>query len=135
MKKSYALFVIILLLGVFLFFFSQKKKSDYSEFKIITYQLEGKSRQLLVADTKEKWERGLMNYRNLPSVDGMIFLFPQKEYRSFWNQGTYLTLDLYWLNDSQVVGKSSLPSIEKTHKPIIVNSPREVNTVVELVHY
>ncbi len=46
--------------------------------RIITYALQGKSYQLLVADTPSQWEKGLMFYRKLDGVDGMIFLFPDK---------------------------------------------------------
>ena len=133
MKKIYALLFVIFLVGLVLFFTTSKKKTAYSEFKIISYDLEGKPRQLLVADTPDKWTRGLMNYHSLPGVDGMIFIFPKKEEQSFWNDGTYLDLDLYWLDDDKIVGKSMLPSIEKSHEAVIVNSPKAVNKVIEIV--
>ena len=36
----------------------------------------------------------------------MIFIFPDKERQTFWNKNTYLDLDIYWMNDDKVVGKS-----------------------------
>jgi uncharacterized membrane protein (UPF0127 family) len=117
---------ILLLLNLFL---PNKKYKDY---KVISYKLQGKNYQLLVADTPAKWEKGLMNFRKLEEAAGMIFLFPDKKYRSFWNKNTLMDLDIYWLDDNKIVGKSFLPSVEKSRQIITVNSPRPVNKVVEL---
>ncbi len=117
------------------FFFLNKKidnKNDYKNFSIINYQLQTTNYKLLVADTPEKWQKGLMYYRKLEGVDGMIFLFPDKDYRSFWNKNTYMDLDLYWLDGDMIVGKDFLPSIEKSKETVLVNSPQEVNKVIEI---
>ena len=63
-----------------------------------------------------------MNVRVLPSFDGMVFEFPDRQYRTFWNKNTYMDLDLYWMNDDVVVGKSVLPSIEHSSLTIIRTS-------------
>jgi len=98
----------------------------------ISYTLQGKEYMLLTAKTLQEWEKGLMNVRNLDNADGMVFLFPDKNVRSFWNKNTYVDLDLYWLDDDKVVGKSFLPSVEK--KGIVtVTSPSAVNKVIELI--
>jgi len=74
-----------------------------------------------------------MNYRKPVDFDGMIFIFPNKEIRSFWNMDTFIDLKLYWLNDEKIVGKSDLLSIEKTKDPLYVSSPKAVNKVIELI--
>jgi len=74
-----------------------------------------------------------MFYKKPVNFDGMIFVFPDKEIRSFWNKNTYLDLDIYWLNDNKVVGKSYLPSIEKSKEVIIVESKVKINKVIELI--
>jgi len=43
-----------------------------------------------------------------------------------------MELDVYWLNDKVVIGKSYLPSIEKSKNIIIVTSPDKANVVIEL---
>jgi uncharacterized membrane protein (UPF0127 family) len=98
----------------------------------IPYTLEGKKYLLLTARTPQEWQIGLMNIKKLDNADGMIFIFPDKKVRTFWNQNTYLNLELYWLDDNEVVGKSLLPSIEK-QGIITVTSPVPVNKVIELV--
>ncbi len=73
-----------------------------------------------------------MNYRKLDGTDGMLFIFPNKEIRSFWNKNTFMDLRLYWFNDNTVIGESFLPSIEKSKEIVIVTSPSEANRVIEL---
>ena len=43
-----------------------------------------------------------------------------------------MNLDLYWLDDDRIVGKSFLSLIEKSKEIITVSSPKEVNKVIEL---
>lgn len=73
------------------------------------------------------------NKQELKGADGMIFLFPDKQVRSFWNKNTHLDLDIYWMNDKEIVGKSFLPSILKSKEIVVVKSVGEVNKVVEIV--
>lgn len=96
------------------------------------YKLNGKTYKFLVADTPEKWQKGLMYYRSLEGVNGMIFLFPDKQYRNFWNKNTYMDLNLYWLDDDVVIGQVLLPSIEKAKNLVVVHSPGLANKVIEL---
>lgn len=107
-------------------------RSQYKDFSIINYQLQSTNYRLLVADTPEKWEKGLMFFRALEGVNGMLFLFPDKQRRTFWNKNTLMDLDLLWINDDRLVGKSSLPSIEKSKKIVTVDSRERVNKVIEL---
>lgn len=122
-----SLIIVLFALNIFL------PKKIYLGYETTNYQLEGKTYKLLVVDTPEKWERGLMNFRKLEGVSGMIFLFPDKKIRHFWNKNTYLDLDVYWLEDDKVVGKDYLPSITKSKEIITINSKVAVNKVVEIV--
>ena len=134
MKKIILVFVFgtLILTGIIFLNKNRLDQNRYKEFARINYKLENKNLKLLVADTPEKWQRGLMYFRKLEGVDGMIFIFPEKELRTFWNKNTFMNLDLYWLDDDRIVGKSFLPSIEKSKEIITVSSPKEVNKVIEL---
>lgn len=114
-------------------FFLFKKKNICKNKQATSFKLENKNYCLLVADNSFEWSRGLMNYRKPVDFDGMIFIFPNKEIRSFWNMDTFIDLKLYWLNDEKIVGKSDLLSIEKTKDPLYVSSPKAVNKVIELI--
>jgi uncharacterized membrane protein (UPF0127 family) len=90
----------------------------------------------MTAKTTTEWTKGLMDYKNkgeLKGADGMIFMFPKKEYKQFWNQNTYLDLKVYWMDGERVVGKSDLPSITKSKDVVVVYSPEKVDRVVEIV--
>ena len=130
MKKVYLILLIFVFFFVSLFFF---KKNNCSNNQAKIYQINSKNYCLLTANSQEQWEKGLMFYKKPVNFDGMIFVFPDKEIRSFWNKNTYLDLDIYWLNDNKVVGKSYLPSIEKSKEVIIVESKVKINKVIELI--
>lgn len=124
--KKFSLILILVLLNIFL------PGKKYKDFTTVSYRLENRNYKLLVADTPAKWEKGLMNFRKLEGVAGMIFLFPDKNYRTFWNKNTLMDLDIYWLDDEKLVGKSFLPSIERSRKTVMATSSAPVNKVIEL---
>ena len=124
MKKG----LFLLLFFLFFIVFSQVFKSN-----TLSYELNNKSYKLLLADSPEEYARGLMYVRKLNGADGMIFIFPDKQKRNFWNKNTLTNLDIYWLDDDKVVGKSFLPSIEQSKKIVTVSSPKPVNKVIELL--
>jgi LPXTG-motif cell wall-anchored protein len=129
MKKFFLLLglIIILLSGFFLL----KRKNE----KYLYYQLNGKTYKLLIAKNPLSWQKGLMNVYSKKQInaDGMIFIFPNKDYRTFWNQNTFVDLDLYWLDDDQVVKKDFLPSIKKSKDIVYLTSPEKVNRVIEII--
>ncbi|MCS7183893.1 MAG: DUF192 domain-containing protein, partial [Patescibacteria group bacterium] len=89
--------------------------------------------KLLIADEPVEWEKGLMFVKKPVDFDGMIFIFPDKQVRYFWNKNTLLDLDIYWLDDHKIIYKSYLPSILKT-KNIKTMSPKiPVNRVIEII--
>jgi uncharacterized membrane protein (UPF0127 family) len=125
-NKLYIITLIIFLL-LAVGFYQQKVN------QIISYEIEGQTFELLTADNKDEWEIGLMNIRELEDADGMIFIFPGKKQRVFWNKNTFVDLDVYWIADDKVVDKDYLPSIEKSTEILYVSSPEPVNKVVEII--
>jgi len=126
--------IILLFLSIFVvLFFLYKKNASCKDKRAILYKLADKNYCLLVADNYQEWTSGLMNYKKPVNFDGMIFLFPKKETQNFWNMNTYLDLDLYWLDDQKVIGKSFLPSIERTKDINYVSSPKPANKVIEII--
>ncbi len=116
---------------------SQNIQLDFSNYKTTDFRLSDvQTFRLLVADSPEKWERGLMYVRSkadIGGLDGMIFRFPKSEVQSFWNKNTVSDLTLYWLDNRTIVGTTLLPSVEKTGSVVTVFSPVPADTVVELL--
>jgi len=124
----------LFLLGYLFFYLKNFYLKKTSQF--VSYSIDGRVYNLLVAKTKEEHQKGLMFYRNkkdLKGADGMIFVFSDKDYRVFWNKNTFLDLDIYWIDEDRVVGKDFLPSIEKTKEIFTLTSPKPVDRVVEIV--
>jgi hypothetical protein len=116
---------------VITYFFLKNNNCPNTEAK--TYSINNKNYCLLTASNPNQWKKGLMFYKKPVNFDGMIFIFPDKQTRNFWNKNTYMDLDLYWMDRDKVVGKSFLPSINKSEETITVSSPKIVNKVVEIV--
>jgi uncharacterized membrane protein (UPF0127 family) len=58
-----------------------------------------------VANDVPSWSKGLMHRIHMPPQEGMLFVFPQEEKRSFWMRNTPLELDMIFIgNDHRVVG-------------------------------
>jgi uncharacterized membrane protein (UPF0127 family) len=130
MKRITAFFVFIFFAaGVYLIL----NKQICLDTKSKSYQIDNKNYCLLTADSSDEWERGLMFYKKPVNFDGMIFVFPKKEIKSFWNKNTYVNLDLYWMDGEKIVKRSYLPSILNSDKITTVESGKEVNRVVEII--
>jgi poly-gamma-glutamate synthesis protein (capsule biosynthesis protein) len=101
--------------------------------RLMPYELENKIYLLREAKTPEEWQKGLMFVKKPIDYDGMIFIFSDKQIRSFWNKNTFLDLEVYWLDDDKIIGKEELPSIVKTKTVKIITSSLPVNKVVEII--
>lgn len=109
---------------------------DFSTYKSLYYQVGTAKYHLLVADTAEKWEKGLMfvnKKQDIKGFDGMIFLFPDSQIRAFWNKNTVSDLILYWIQKGKVIGTSAMPSITKTGVITTFSSPGPADTVIEVI--
>jgi poly-gamma-glutamate synthesis protein (capsule biosynthesis protein) len=100
---------------------------------LVPFELDKKNYLLREAKTPEEWQKGLMFVKKPVDYDGMIFIFPDKQIRSFWNQNTFVDLEIYWLNDDKIIGREKLESIEKTKIVKTIQSPEPENKVIELL--
>jgi len=132
--------IVSLLSIIFSVFFQKKDAKNISKnsslwenYEIKNQKVEGKELKLIVADSPARFEKGLMYVRKPVDFDGMIFEFPDKQDRHFWNMNTFEDLDLYWYNDDNLLGKSFLPSIEKSKETVTVSSPGQANIVIEAI--
>lgn len=113
--------------------FSQAENPTWESYETTSLEIEGKTYALLVADTPAKSQKGLMFVRKPTDVQGMIFKYQNSSTRFFWNKNTFVDLQLIWMNEGEVVGKSDLPSIEKSKTIVTVQSPSQADTVVEVI--
>lgn len=73
--------------------------------KKITIEIEETPYQVLVADTDETRERGLMGVTHIPKNKGMLFKWDKPGKREFWMKNTVLPLLQAFLNEDMEVVK------------------------------
>jgi uncharacterized membrane protein (UPF0127 family) len=56
-----------------------------------------------VADQPAQREQGLSGRPQLAADRGMLFVFPQSNFHSFWMKGMNFPLDIIWINNNQIV--------------------------------
>ncbi len=54
-----------------------------------------------IADTDPKRSQGLMNRKSLNKNEGMLFIFPRSNYRSFWMKNTFIPLSIGYFDSSK----------------------------------
>jgi uncharacterized membrane protein (UPF0127 family) len=65
-----------------------------------------------IADEEHERMQGLMYRYSMAENNGMLFIFPKEEPRSFWMKNTYISLDIIYINSSK-----KIVSIQKYTQP------------------
>ena len=71
--------------------------------RFVTISIHDQTFKVEIADTPEKHARGLMYRRCLNDDFGMLFVFADEDYRSFWMKNTLVCLDIIYLNQGQQI--------------------------------
>jgi len=65
---------------------------------------------LLLANTPEKWRRGLADFSleelKKRGIDGMLFVFPEQKVVNFWTQGLKFPISIYFLDKNKKITNS-----------------------------
>lgn len=56
-----------------------------------------------MAETQQEHEQGLMFRKKLNTNEGMLFIFPDEQTRSFWMKNTLIDLDIGYFNKQKVL--------------------------------
>lgn len=82
-----------------------------------------------IAETEGSITQGLMHRKSMPFNQGMLFIFPDSEVRSFWMKNTIIPLDIIYVNsDLEIVAikdhttpfsTDSVPSDDKEAKYVV----------------
>lgn len=83
-----------------------------------------------IADTEPLRTKGLMYRKELPARTGMLFIFPDESYRTFWMHNTYISLDMIFVNSKReiVTILERVPALNDTPRA----STKPAQYVVEL---
>ena len=114
--KIYAILSLIFVVFLSLFFFFERKTTKEITINNRTITAE-------VADTFAKRSKGLMFRESLGENEGMLFVFDNEDYHSFWMLNTRIPLDIIWISkDKEIV------HIERDVKPCDETCPNYVPT-------
>lgn len=106
---SKLLFIFFLFLALIAFTVLVKDRSGEPE---VIPLYEKQTRTITVADKKieveiaqspEQRQQGLGNRTSLPKDQGMLFLFPRKDYYRFWMKDMRFSLDFLWIDQNVIV--------------------------------
>ena len=110
---------------VILSFISCKEEQKEIKQTVITFKEEGvlklikaetdsiiKSISIEIADDEYQTQTGLMYRDNIKDSQGMLFIFPDAQYRSFYMKNTKIPLDILYFDEQK-----KLINIQKNTKP------------------
>jgi hypothetical protein len=69
----------------------------------IELSIQGHGFEVEVARTAEERQRGLMDRSAIPERGGMLFVFPESDYRAFWMKDTSLPLSLAFISSTGMI--------------------------------
>jgi uncharacterized membrane protein (UPF0127 family) len=72
---------------------------------------------MLLANTPDRWFKGLSGRASLENYDGMLFVFPDYEPRALVMRDMKFPLDIIWLNGDKVVDMRSNVMPENKKEP------------------
>ncbi|MEK9174698.1 MAG: DUF192 domain-containing protein [Patescibacteria group bacterium] len=97
---SFIISLVAILAGVW-WFTSQEKADYHSDLKIV--RLENTELKVELAESQGARGQGLGGRKNLPSDQGMLFIFEKPDKYSFWMRDMEFPLDIIWLDENKTV--------------------------------
>jgi uncharacterized membrane protein (UPF0127 family) len=83
------------------------------------------------AESTFEKENGLMFITSMSNYEGMIFLYDEPDYQSFWMLNTFIPLDIIYIDEN-----NKIIAIYNNTKPLdsntLYNSPSKSKSVIEL---
>ena len=87
---------LIIVLLIIIYF--KKSPTKYTTVKIKDTEIRAE-----IADTFTKRTKGLMFRKSLPENEGMLFVFDNEDYHSFWMMNMSIPIDIIWINEKKEV--------------------------------
>lgn len=115
MKMNMKLKVNILFGVLLSFFISGCGQDGFEDTKAI--RIKNSYIKVEVAQTRAERTKGLSGRTQLAKGEGMLFLFPDYNVRTFWMKEMYIPIDIIWIKDNVV--KSCAENVQPPEDPFL----------------
>jgi uncharacterized membrane protein (UPF0127 family) len=78
---------------------------------------------IYLAVSMPQQRRGLMFVRHLPERTGMLFVYPDENYRSMWMKNTYISLDMVFARSDGSITNIALDTVPLSEKTVTSSEP------------
>jgi uncharacterized membrane protein (UPF0127 family) len=85
---------------------------------------------IYLAVNGQQQRRGLMFVREMPERTGMLFVYPDENYRSMWMKNTFISLDMLFARRDGSIANIASDTVPQSEKSITSSEP--VSFVLEL---
>ncbi len=119
------LVAILLTMGLFDKFYSAPK----------TININGHEYNVEIVNTPAKMSKGLSDREGMAENEAMLFLFKDKDFRSFWMKDMNFPIDLLWIDGNLIVGwEENMPVQHDVSEDRLkkYRSLQPVDTILEL---
>lgn len=99
-----------------------------------TVTIDGHQFKVSLAISSADQQKGLSVFNSLPVDEGMLFLFPNYSYYSFWMKDMKFPIDILWIKDNTLVGIQENAPAENLPDSQLPNyyPPEAINKVLEI---
>lgn len=139
-KLIFVIFVCIAFLGTFFFVFFSRNSQNADGSRVYVLAPEAESFvefanvkvAVAVAETPALRERGLSGVEVLPQKTGMLFIFPEPAFHSFWMKDMKIPIDMIWIRDGTVVDvtQNAKPEPGVPHQNLRLYMPQKAADMV-----
>ncbi len=132
LKRPIYRFLLIVILALLIWWLWQTKSAALPQAKVLINQ---QTFSVEIVDKPREMMRGLSGRASLAKNHGLLFIYPDKNYLTFWMKGMNFPIDLLWIDGDKIVGleKNMLPEpgvVDGSLKRY--NSPQTVSKVLEV---
>ncbi|HOZ53190.1 MAG TPA: DUF192 domain-containing protein [bacterium] len=126
-KIFFYFFVFIFFLIATFFIFNKKNVDNFAEIKINNVEL-----RVELAQDSAKHYLGLSNRETLEGISGMLFLFSDKQERTFVMRDMLISLDIVFIDENTIIDVYKNLPFDKKSQEILYQSSVPIDKVLEL---